>query len=131
MLMNGKEVNHLVIGGETFDKSNLIGRKVKAKNKNIYHAMPVSFDTKTGYIEPGTKYVCGLGDCIMWEIVAQARVSDLIYLIDPINNILGGWAHLTDVEFIDDETGGVNSPLYLLLLYLLIALLAWEVAFLC
>ena len=131
MLMNGQEVNHLVIGGETFDKSNFIGRKVKAAKGANNHAMPVSFDPKTGYFEPGTTYVCSLGDCIMWEIIAQARISDLIYLIDPINKISGGWAHLSDVEFIEDETGGVNSPFYLLLLYFCIIWLALGVLLLC
>ena len=129
MLMNGKEVNHLVVGGETFDKSNLIGRKVKGKGTD--YVMPVSFDPKTGYSGPGAKSVCSLDNCIMWEIVAQARVSDLIYLIDPINKVLGGWTHLSSVEFIDDETGGVNSPFYLLLLYLCIIWLALGVLLLC
>lgn len=127
MLMNGKEVNHLVVGGETFDKSNLIGRKVKGKGTD--YAMPLSFDPKTGKGVWSTKSVCGLLTSSTWEIVAQARVLNYVYLVEP-NYIYGGWAHLSDLEFID-ETGGVNSPSYLLLLYLLIALLAWEVAFLC
>lgn len=127
MLMNGKEVNHLVVGGETFDKSNLIGRKVKGKGTD--YAMPVSFDPKTGKGVWSTKSVCGLMTSSTWEIVAQARISNLVYLVEP-NYIYGGWANLSDLEFID-ETGGVNSPFYLLLFYCCIALLAWEVAFLC
>lgn len=103
MLMNGKEVNHLVINGETFDKSNLIGRKVKAKDES--YAMPVSFDPKTGEGNWKTKFVCGLGDSDTWEIVAQARVSDLVYLVES-NHIYGGWTHLSYLEFVDDKTGG-------------------------
>lgn len=98
MLMNGKEVNHLVIAGETFDKSNLIGRKVKAKGAS--YVMPLSFDPKTGKIDSGTKRVCSLGDSDNWEIVAQARVLDYVYLVAP-NNIYGGWANLSDLKFID------------------------------
>lgn len=98
MLMNGKEVKHLVIGGESFDKSNLIGRKVKAKGTD--YMMPISFDPKTGEANWSTKSVCGLGTSKTWEIVAQARVLDYVYLVEP-NHIYGGWAHLSDVEFID------------------------------
>lgn len=99
MLMNGKEVNHLVIGGETFDKSNLIGRKVRAKD-NVSYSMPVSFDPKTGKTNWSTKSVCGLKDSDTWEIVAQSRVLDYVYLVEP-NYIYGGWTHLSNLEFID------------------------------
>ena len=98
MMMNGKEVNHLIVGGETFDKSNLIGRKVKAKDTG--YVMPLSFDPKTGEGNWGTKSVCGLKESDTWEIVAQARVLDLVYLVEP-NHIYGGWAHLSDLTFID------------------------------
>lgn len=98
LMMNGKEVNHLIVGGETFDKSNLIGRKVKAKGTS--YVMPLSFDPKTGKTNFGTKKVCSLGDSDTWEIVAQARVLDYVYLVEP-SNINGGWANLADLEFID------------------------------
>ena len=99
MLMNGKEVNHLIIDGETFDKSNLIGRKVKAATDSDY-SMPLSFDPKTGKGKWSTKSVCSIGTSETWEIVAQARVSDYVYLVEP-NYIYGGWAHLSDLKFID------------------------------
>ena len=98
MLLNGKEANHLIIGGETFDKSNLIGRKVKAKGGD--YVMYLSFDPKTGGHNQGAKYVCSLWDSDTWEIVAQARVLDYVYLVAP-NNINGGWANLSDLKFID------------------------------
>lgn len=98
MLMNGKEVNHLIVSGETFDKSNLIGRKVKSKGTS--YVMPSSFDPKTGEFTIGVEYVCSLGDWSTWEIAAQARGFDYVYLVSP-NHIYGGWTSLSNVEFID------------------------------
>lgn len=98
MLLNGKEANHLIIGGEIFDKSNLIGRKVKAKYGD--YVMYLGFDPKTGGHNQGAKFVCSLKDSATWEIVAQARVLDLVYLVEPYH-LYGGWANLSDLTFID------------------------------
>lgn len=100
MLMNGKEVNHLVIGEETFDKSNLIGRKVRVNYSDLIADMPLSFDPKTGKINWSTKSICNLHSSDTWEIVAQSRVLDYVYLVEP-NYIYGGWTHLSNLEFID------------------------------
>lgn len=45
--------------------------------------MPSNFDPKTGKFPLGVECVCSLDDWSTWEIVAQARVSDYVYLVEP------------------------------------------------
>lgn len=124
MLMNGKEVNHLVIGGETFDKSYYM-RKIRFLK---------DFASNDGWISP-TGIAMGSGNGGMGVEKGNIGYTILKYkngYCACVDNgfKIGFWVTEDCIGFID-ETGGVNSPLYLLLLYLLIALLAWEVAFLC
>lgn len=131
MLMNGKEVNHLVIGGETFDKSYSAGVKAKVVAKGGYASIgSIKKDgTIVSGISGGGGYAKTVGDIVTVIAIYKNAAAFLAGDTDFINT--GSWIYLDNLEFINDTTGGVNSPLYLLLLYLLIALLAWEVAFLC
>ena len=129
MLMNGKEVNHLVVNGETFDKSYFMRKIRLVKDVNTKGGMinkdGIYFDTSvSGLIMPsGTEGIVFLkyknGYCVYSD-----RYRD--------SYDYGFWVTGDCIEFIDnDKTGGVNSPFYLLFLYCCLVLLAWEVAFLC
>lgn len=125
MLMNGKEVNHLVIGGEMFDKNYCMRRIRFLKN----------FASYDGRISP-EGVVMGSGNGGMGVEKGNIGYTILKYkngYCACVDNgfKIGFWVTEDCIEFINDTTGGVNSPLYLLLFYCCIALLAWEVAFLC
>lgn len=129
MLMNGQEVNHLVIGGEMFDKSYYM-RKIKlVKAVNTKGGMinkdGIYFDTHiSGLIMPS-----GAEGFVFFKYKNGYCVYSDHY---RDNSNYGFWVTEDCIEFIDnDTTGGVNSPLYLLFLYCCLILLAWEVAFLC
>ena len=131
MLMNGEEVNHLVVGGETFDKSYSAGVKAKVVAKGGY--AEIGSIKKDGTIVSGMPggggYAKTVGDIV--TVIAIYKNAAAFLASDTALINTGSWIYLDNLEFINDTTGGVNSPFYLLLLYLLIALLAWEVAFLC
>lgn len=114
MLMNGKEVNHLVINGETFDKS-CVGKRAKIvatkgdNSNNIYMGIRVnadgsiSSDTSDGYY-----HTAKIGD----ECVTIASYKNVFY----ITNITGdswhgsnhsgdgvgqGWLKKENLQFLD------------------------------
>lgn len=123
MLMNGQEVNHLVIGGETFDK-NYCMRRIRFLK---------SFASNDGWISfKGIVMSSGNGGIAVdkgntgYTILKYKNGYCVYHDASP----WGFWVTEDCIEFID-ETGGVNSPFYLLLLYCCLILLAWEVAFLC
>lgn len=112
MLMNGQKVNHLIIGGEKFDKS--FDGGIKAK---VIKDSPLGIISKSGEIET--------------EVIGSGRghipKGRVITLIARYRNVVcmtaedvgcSGWMSINDVEFIDDdETGGVNKPSYSLFIY--------------
>lgn len=131
MLMNGKEINHLVIGGETFDKSYSAGVKAKVVAKGGY--AETGSIKKDGTIVSGASggggYAKTAGDIV--TVIAIYKNAAAVLANDTDFIMSGSWVYLDNLEFIDDETGGVNSPFYLLFLYCCLVLLAWEVTFLC
>lgn len=126
MLMNGQKVNHLVVNGETFDKSYSAG--VKAKVIKPYAAIGSikAGGTIASVFADGGQQIKNLGDIV----TVIGRYKNAAAILTYSDYISGCWISMDDIEFID-ETGGVNSPFYLLLLYCCLILLAWEVAFLC
>ena len=140
MLMNGEEVNHLVVGGETFDKS-FINKKVKTKD--VLGSDTVSI--YDGINSDGGVFQYGSGNYSVYTgdvFIVLAKFLSYVYIANSGNppktnktrqdKYMGfGWTSLNNIEILDSITGGVNSPLYLLFLYCCLALLAWEVAFLC
>lgn len=128
MLMNGKEVNHLVVNGETFDKSYFMRKIRLVKDVN----------TKSGMINKDGIYF----DTYVSGLIMPSGAEGIVFFkykngycvySDHYGDLCdyGFWVTGDCIEFIDDTTGGVNSPLYLLLFYCCLAWLAWEVAFLC
>lgn len=110
MLMNGKEVNHLVVNGEKFDKSYYM-RKIRFLK---------DFASNDGWISP-TGIAMGSGNGGMGVEKGNTGYTILKYkngycaYVD-IGFKIGFWVTEDCIEFID-ETGGVNKPSYLLFIY--------------
>lgn len=125
MLMNGKEVNHLVIGGETFDKSYSAGVKAKV----IHDGALIGVVKRDGSIYDletnGAHFAMPKGRIV----TVISRYKDAVSVLYEDHNERS-WMSIHDLEFID-TIGGVNSPFYLLLLYLCIIWLALGVLLLC
>lgn len=124
MLMNGKEVNHLVINGEMFDKSFYLIKARAIKDADI------GVISKSGEIKP--ERVGGVGSAYMPKgrvITLIARYRNAVCMTAEDTGA-SGWISMNDIEFID-ATGGVNKPSYLLFIYYCIALLVWGVALAC
>ena len=88
MLMKGKEVNHLIIDGETFDKS-YVGRKVRLVKDCVTR----------GYISSS------YGDHLIAEgnasVMLAGSENTIIAIYKDWVSIYGGWVKKTDVELID------------------------------
>lgn len=126
MLMNGQKVNHLIIGGETFDKSFDGSIKVRTIKDSLLGVISKSGEIEAESIGVGRGYI-PKGRVI--TLIARYR-NAVCTTAEDIG--CSGWMSINDVEFIDDnETGGVNSPFYLLSLYCCIVLLALGVLLLC
>ena len=122
MLMNGKEVNHLVVNGETFDKSYSAGVKAKVieKKGNVWIGTAwIGSIRKDGTIVTGINgggnYAKSVGDIVTVIAIYKNAAAFLARDTDIINT--GSWISLNNLEFIDDKTGGVNKPSYLLFIY--------------
>lgn len=101
MLMNGKEVNHLVINGEAFDKSNC-EHKIRFLKE---------FASRDGHVSPeGVSMGSGQGGAAIMKgsighIFLKYKNGYCVYMdIDPLKN--GFWVTEDLIEFIDDKTGG-------------------------
>lgn len=101
MLMNGKEVNHLVIGGETFDKSYSAGVKAKV----IHNNAPIGVVKKDGSIydveHNGAQYVMPKGRIV----TVISRYKDAVSVLYE-DHSSRSWMSIYDLEFMDDTTGG-------------------------
>lgn len=117
MLMNGKEVNHLVIGRETFDKSYSAGVKAKVvERKGPAWIGSIRKDgTVISSLPGGGGYAKEAGDIV--TVIAIYKNAAAILAADIQDYNTGSWISLDNLEFIDDKTGGVNKPFYLLIIY--------------
>lgn len=96
MLMNGKEVNHLVVNGETFDKSYYL-RKIRFLK---------SFATGQGTIGEGGIYM-GSGGGGPVEVGDEGYVLFKYkngYCVELQREQYGFWVIGKWIEFIDDKT---------------------------
>ena len=102
MLMNGQKVNHLIISGETFDKSFDVGIKVKT----IRDARTGEIDELGRIINPssanGGFFYVPQGTIIP----VIARYKNAVCMASGYGSY-SGWISIDNIEFIDDdETGG-------------------------
>lgn len=114
MLMNGQEVDHLVVNGETFDKSYSAG--VKAKVIKPYAAIGSikAGGTIASVFADGGQQVKNLGDIV----TVIGRYKNAAAILTYSDYVSGCWISMDDIEFIDDDkTGGVNKPSCLLFIY--------------
>ena len=126
MLMNGQKVNHLVINGEIFDKSYSVGVKAKVIKPYAEIGSIKASGAIASQFASGGKQVQNLGDIV----TVIGRYKNAAAILTYSDYISGCWISMDDIEFID-ETGGVNSPLYLLFLYCCLVLLALGVLLSC
>ena len=107
LLMNGKEVNHLIASGEQFDKS-YVGKKIKAISPEgtsmVYYTDRINVD---GNYHPNNT-VINVGD----TLVILAKYKNMIYVANPMddsaknntvpNKGIGyGWIPIDHAKFID------------------------------
>lgn len=101
MLMNGKEVNHLVINGKTFDKSYSAGVKARVVAKGGY--APVGSVKKDGTIISGLPGGGGWAKA-KGSIVTVIGIykNAVAFLADDMDTIsAGSWISMDNIEFID------------------------------
>ena len=110
MLMNGKEVNHLVINGDRFDKS-YVGKRVKitpTSGASFLHFYPAVNGDGTLRDFTDLNYIVDRGD----EVIILAKYMDCIFIANsknpPATNANGnrpdigfGWIDVKDVTFLD------------------------------
>ncbi|QHJ84789.1 MAG: hypothetical protein [Caudoviricetes sp.] len=98
MLMNGKEVNHLIIGGEQFDK-NYFGKHVKIKKEGLYDNG--HFRQNGEYFISDSEASNGLG--VGEECVCLTKFNDFIYIVPAKFNGYHRdcWVPIADVEFLN------------------------------
>lgn len=99
LMMNGKEVNHLIISGEQFDKSYTAGVKAKVISSMAW----IGSVRKNGTIANGTVggggYAKSLGDIV--TVIGIYKNAAAILTDDRENINFGSWISLNDIEFID------------------------------
>lgn len=95
MLMNGKEVNHLVVNGESFDKS-YMGIRVEILNDiradswiTIDGSYHVTSGTSTWIITQGAK-----------NYVIMFKFYNNYYIINAYGS-RGAWARSSDIKILD------------------------------
>ena len=94
MLMNDKEVNHLVIGGEVFDKSFDGGIKVR-----VIKESPLGVINKSGEIVPES--IGGRGRIQKGRVITLiARYRNAVCMTAEDVGC-SGWMSINDVEFLD------------------------------
>ena len=96
MLMNGKEVNHLVINGETFDKRYL-GKEVEILNDirgdsmiNIHGDYFQPSGSDTWILPKGSK-----------GFMTAIKFFDCYYLLKKSGEFAGVWAKPSDIKILD------------------------------
>lgn len=119
MLMNGKEVNNLIVGGHRFVIGDLIGKHVKTTG---YYKLSSSVDLDTGLPNSYSASDSQTNPSSVMTVVGQIRNIDgrfTIYIEYPgkgSDASNGGWIDERSVTIIENN-GGVNSPSFLLIIY--------------
>ena len=145
MLMNGKEVNHLMIGGKSYTADDFLPAIYefgeKFTNKHYYRALDASgaFSMHYGQVNFNLgidKYDRQtLVDKIAYYNGEEYALVDCLLQTPGDGEMMYGvaWIKVSEMGGMTrvDATGGVNKPSYLLFIYYCIALLAWGVALAC
>lgn len=130
MLMNGKEVNNLILAGQRFSavKSTLIGAKVQTKKgQKVYYVGNVN-TTSAGQFSIGSAVkdeIVPIKQCLY--LIKTDKFEDGEYWIqigitfsDENNKVIYSstpcYIRLSDIT-LKSEVGGVNSPTCLLIIY--------------
>lgn len=112
LLMNGKEVNHLLLNGEQFDLSNY-GKKVKVVKRIEVCINGVNFDGSYFYNNTGGASIISAGTL---GYIIGLTYGQCYYIFNTASkNPVGVWVPKDSVEIL--ENGGVNKPFYLLFIY--------------
>lgn len=101
LLMNGKEVNNLIVNGDVYTKDNFVGKR--AKSKGTSYALSPVIDPKTGDRVIGPNLI-GLGDSAIWVIVAQYKQTDSVYVVEENPreySQIGGWTSINFLKIVD------------------------------
>lgn len=101
MLLNGKEINHLILGGETFDKSFTAGKKARV-NGLAYIGDIKKDGTINSNASDGGNYIKQEGDIV----TVIARYKDAVAILSSSSFVRGSWISINDIEFIDDGNVG-------------------------
>lgn len=99
LLMNGKKVNHLVIAGETFDKSYAAGVKAKVIGSEAWIGSVRKNGTIANGLIGGGGYIKQRGDIVTVICIYKNAAAILTDDRETIN--FGSWISLNDIEFID------------------------------
>lgn len=97
MLMNGKEVNHLVISGETFDKS-YYGKKVQLLN-DVYLDSGITYDNKYYYGGYGGIFTKGREGFII--LLKHLNFYYICCTLGADKIIRGAWCKEEDIKILD------------------------------
>lgn len=97
MLMNGKEVNHLIIAGEAFDRS-CSGKKVQVIN-TIYLDSGITWDGKYYYTNTGGMYLPGREGIIL--LIKYLNYYYVAGTIGPDKFAKGAWCRAEDIKILD------------------------------
>ena len=112
MLMNGKEINHLLLNAEQFDLSNF-GKKIKIVKRIEVSYNYVRMDGSYFHSDTGGSSIIMVGT--MGYIIGLTYGECFYIFNTKVENPVGLWVPKDSVEIL--ENGGVNSPSYLLIIY--------------
>ena len=99
LMMNGKEVNHLIISGEQFDKSYTAGVKAKVISSMAWIGSVKTNGTIASGTVGGGGYAKQLGDIV--TVIGIYKNAAAILADDRETINFGSWISLNDIEFID------------------------------
>lgn len=99
LMMNGKEVNHLIISGEQFDKSYTAGVKAKVVGLNPYIGTIKKDGTIVSGLPGGGGWSKSRGDIV--TVIGIYKNAAAILAGDRDTISTGNWISLNDIEFID------------------------------
>ena len=98
MLMNSKEVNHLIIGGQQFDKS-YFGKHLKIKASNVFSGGHLNAEGKYYISQLNSRSEISVGE----ECICLVKFNNYIFVV-PVkwrNSDRDCWISISDVEFLD------------------------------
>lgn len=99
LMMNGKEVNHLIISGEQFDKSYTAGVKAKVISSMAWIGSVKTNGTIASGTVGGGGYAKQLGDIV--TVIGIYKNAAAILADDRETINFGSWISLNDIEFIN------------------------------